>query len=116
MKNKINNIHLIIGFGLLFLVPVAQRIDYDLGEISKFLAVGYWGIVALGFFIILIKDSFAECGIKRCLFNLWLFLSLLSGAVGLYAIIMVGLDDAPWAIGFVLYGSLVGYIYRNKLK
>ena len=116
MKNKINNIHLIIGFGLLFLVPIAQRIDYDFGEISKYLAVGYWGIVTFGFFIILIKDLLAEHGVKRCLFNLWLFLSLLSGVVGLYVIIMVGLDDAPWAIAFVIYGSLVGYIYRSKLK
>jgi hypothetical protein len=116
MKNKIHSIHFIVGFGLLFLVPIAQRIDYHFGEISKFLAIGYWGLVALGFFIILIKDSLAEYGLKRCLFNLWLFLSLLSGGVGLYTIIMEGLDDAPWAIWFVIYGSLVGYIYRSKLK
>ena len=116
MKNKIHNIHLILGFGLLFLVPIAKRIDYDFGEISKFLAIGYWGLITLGFFIILMKDSLSEYGLKRCLFNLWLFLSLLSGGVGLYVIIMDGLDDAPWAILFVIYGSLVGYIYRSKLK
>ena len=116
MKKKIKDIHLIIGFGLLFLVPIAQRIDDDFGEISKYLAIGYWGIVALEFFIILTKNSLAEFGFKKCLFNLWLLLSILLGCVGLYAIIMNGLDDAPWAVWLVMYGTLVCYVNRSNLK
>ncbi len=116
MKNKIINIHLIIGFGLLLLVPIAQRIHHDFGDISKALAVGYWGLVALVFFVFLIKDSLVEYGLKECFFNLWLYLSVLSGVVGLYGIIMAGLDDVPWAMWLVVYGGLVGFIFRRKLK
>lgn len=116
MKKNIEGIHLIIGFGLIFLVPIAQRIDNNLWNISKFLTVGYWGIVTLGFLIIMIKKLLKEYGFKKCLFNLWLLLSMLAGVVGLYGIVMNGLDDAPWAGWLVIYAALIGYINRSKLK
>jgi len=92
MKKSINDIHLIIGFVLIFLVPIAQRIDDDFLAISKILAIGYWGLVTLIFFFNIIKESLRDYGAKKCLFSVWLFVSILFGAVGLYSIVMHGQD------------------------
>ena len=116
MKKNIKHIHFIIGFGLLFLVPITQRFDNDICLILKYLAIGYWGIVSFVFFIALVRDSIKEYGFKKCIFNLWLFLSIFAGIVGLCGIIMYGLDDAPWAGMLVIYAALIGYFNRSKLK
>jgi len=116
MKNKYESIHLIIGFGVLFLVPIAQKVDSDFFEISKYLAIGYWGIVGFYFLFTQAKDYIAEEGAKKLIFNLWLYSSLLIGGAGLYITIRYGLDDAPFAIYLVIYGAVIGYIFRAKLK
>jgi len=112
---KLETIHLIIGFGLLFLMPIAAKIDDNFYELSKYAVVGYWGIVALIFLISLIIDLIKEYGLRRCIYKSWVYVSVLSGVFGLYGIIAYGLDDMPWAILLVIYAAAIGYMNRSEL-
>jgi hypothetical protein len=115
MNKKIENIHLIIGFSLLFLVPITARIDEELCQVVKYLALGYWGLISILFFIKLLDYCIKTSGLRNFLFNLWLFLSIIVGIAGVSGIIFYGLDDVPWAILLVIYALIIGYIHRNKL-
>lgn len=106
---------LVVGFGLLFMVPVAESVGENLGRIASFLVIGYWGTIGLSFFIFLLKNLFADYKVNTLLYNLWLFLSLMCVAIGILAIVDEGVDKARWAIFLILYGGTVGYLNRKEL-
>lgn len=106
---------IVLGFGLLFLEPVAASVNENLGQAATFLILMYWGGLGLGALIFLLKNLFTGYGINNMLYNLWLFLSLMCVAVGILAIIDDGPEKAQWAVWMVLYGTSVGYIKRNEL-
>jgi hypothetical protein len=115
MDKPIPALYLVLGFGLLFLIPVAESITENLGQIATFLVVGYWLMLAFFFLTILIKNFFSQFSIRNLLYNLWLFASLMCVAVGILAIIDDGADKARWAVWLILYGGTVGYFNRAEL-
>lgn len=113
MDKNILFFYLVVGFGLLFLAPAAESIG--LGPIATFLVIGYWGGMGLCFLLFILKNIFAEYEVGTLLYNLWLFLSLMSVAVGILAIVDDGADKARWGIWLILYGGAVGYLNRREL-
>lgn len=107
--------YLVIGFGLLFVIPAVESVNSNLGPIVTFLVIGYWCWMGLGFLIFLLKNLFAEYELSTLLYNLWLFLSLMCVAVGILALVADGPDKANWAIWMIFYGTTVGYINRKEL-
>lgn len=107
--------YLMVGFGLLFLVPAAETVGDNLGKISTFLVIGYWGWMGLCFLLFLLKNLFLEYRIGRLLYNLWLFTSLMCVAVGILAIVDDGIGKSRWAICLIAYGGAVGYLNRKEL-
>jgi len=107
--------YLVVGFGLLFLIPVAESVGENLGRIATILVIGYWGTMGLSFFLFILKNLFAEYKVNTLLYNLWLFLSLISVAIGILAIVDDGINGARWAIFLIIYGGTVGYLKRKEL-
>jgi hypothetical protein len=107
--------YLVVGFGIFFLVPVAESVGENLGRIATILVIGYWGTMALSFFLFLLKNLFADYQVNTLLYNLWLFLSLISVAIGILAIVDDGIHGARWAICLIVYGGTVGYLKRKEL-
>ena len=107
--------YLAIGFGLLFLLPLADTLDKNLQIVAAVLVAGYWGLLGLFFLILLFKSFFAEYVLGALLYNIWLFVSLMCVAVGVLALLDSGVENAAWAIWLVLYGTLVGILKRNEL-
>lgn len=115
MDKKIPGLYLIIGIGLLFLIPVAESVTENLGLIATFLVIGYWIMLGVLFFTILVKNFFSEFSIRNLLYNIWLFASLMCVAIGILAIVDDGADKAHWALLLILYGGTVGYFNRSEL-
>ncbi len=107
--------YLAVGFGLLFLLPAADSVGENIGQIATILVIGYWGGMGLCFLLFLLKNLFAEFRFSMMLYNLWLFVSLMCVAVGILAIVDDGIDKARWAVGLILYGTTVGYFNRKEL-
>lgn len=117
MNKKIEIFHATILLSLLILIPITERIDHDIHSIVGYLFLGYGVVVTIFIFVkFVFMDSIKERGFKNTLFTLWLYLSIIIGLVGGYAVIMYGIDDAPWAILPVIYGLVVGYINRRELN
>lgn len=106
---------LVLGFGLLFLEPIAASVSDNFTRLATFLILVYWGGLGLCALIFLLKNIFAEYGVNNLLYNLWLFLSLMCVAVGILAIVDNGAEKTQWAVWMVFYGSTVGYIKRKEL-
>lgn len=107
--------YLAIGFGLIFMLPVAESAGENLNYVATFLVLGYWGTMGLGFFLFLLKKFVEQYRVSSLLYNLWLFISLMCVAVGVLAIVDDGIDQAKWAVGLILYGGTVGYFNRSEL-
>ena len=107
--------YVLVGIGLLFLMPVAESVDQSLGRIASFLVIGYWGGMGLCFFLVLLKELIAEYEVGFMLYHLWLFISLMCVAVGILAIVDNGIHQARWAVLLIFYGSIVGYYNRKEL-
>ena len=107
--------YIVVGIGLLFLIPVVESVDQSLVPIASFLVIGYWGGMGFCFFLYLLKKLCAEYQVGFMLYNLWLFLSLMCVAVGILAIIDDGVDQARWGVLLIFYGSIVGYYNRKEL-
>ena len=107
--------YLVVGFGILFLIPVADSVGENLGRIATILVIGYWGTMGLSFFLFILKNLFAEYKVNTLLYNLWLFLSLISVAIGILAIVDDGINEARWAVCLIVYGGTVGYLKRKEL-
>ncbi len=107
--------YVVIGIGLLFLMPAVESVDRSLGRIASFLVIGYWGGMGLCFFLFLLRKLIAEYKVGFMLYNLWLFLSLMCVAVGILAIVDDGMDQARWAVVLIFYGSIVGFYNRKEL-
>lgn len=106
---------LMLGFGVLFLEPIAASVSPNLAQVATFLIIIYWGSIGLCAFMFLFKKFSADYGINNLLYNLWLFLSLMCVAVGVLAIIDDGAEKAQWAVWMILYGTTVGYLKRKEL-
>lgn len=115
MGKCIPALYLIIGFGLLFLLPAAESVSTNLGHVATFLIFGYWGLLAVYGLIIIVKNFFKVFGFGHLLYQLWLFVSLMCVAVGVLAILDEGAANVPWAVLMILYGSSVGYLNRSEL-
>lgn len=115
MDKRIPALYLILGLGLLFLIPVAESVTQNLGKIATFLVVGYWIMLGFFFLTILVKNFFSQFGIRNLIYNLWLFVSLMCVAVGILAIVDDGADKARWAVWLILYGGTVAYFNREEL-
>ena len=115
MDKQIPALYLILGLGLLFLIPTAESVSQNLGIIATILVVGYWTMLGLLFMIFLFKRFFSEFDFRSMLYNIWLFLSLMCVAVGILAIVDDGADKARWAVWLIFYGSTVGFLNRKEL-
>lgn len=115
MDKRVPVLYVLLGLGLLFLIPAAESVGRTLGHIATFLVIGYWAMLALCFVIPLVKNFFAEFGLRSLLFNLWLFLSLMCVAVGVLAIVDDGMAQARWAAWLIVYGLTVAYFNRKEL-
>jgi hypothetical protein len=115
VNKHIPTLYLILGLGLLFLIPTAESVSQNLGIIATVLVVGYWAMLGFLFIILLLKKFFAEFDLRSMLYNLWLFLSLMCVAVGTLAILDDGTDKAQWAVWLIFYGGTVGFLKRKEL-
>lgn len=115
MEKRNHIFYLAVGFGLLFLLPVAESVDKSLGQVATFLVIGYWAMLGFAFLLFVLKNLFAGYGINTLLYNIWLCVSLMSVAVGVLAIVDNGIEQARWAVVLILYGSTVGFLNRKEL-
>lgn len=105
---------LIIGFGLLFLLPSAQALEPGLSIIAHLLVVGYWGTLGCFFAVFVFNNLFSHFSFSHMVYNIWFFCSFICIAVGLLALI----DDWPhkrgWAVWVIIYGGIVCYCKREE--
>lgn len=115
MDSKSLIMYLAVGLGLIFLLPAADSIGPGLAMLVKFLVVGYWAFMGICFVIYVSSNLFADFAFGTMMYNLWLFCSLMCVAIGVLAIVDVGLDQANWALWLIIYGGSVGYLKRKEL-
>lgn len=115
MKNNSHLYYLSVGIGLIALLPVAESAGLGVERLAVFLVAGYWVLLGVYFSIVFAQRLFTEFEAGLMIYNIWLFLSLMAVAVGVLAILDVGVEGARWGVGLVVYGSVVGYLNRHRL-
>ncbi len=116
MKTKIETLHLIIGFGLILCVPIAEMIGNDVSKLIKITALVYWVLVAITLLTIGIINIIKEKKIKLFIFKSWLFLSMLAGLFGVYTIIMYGVINNLWTFLLFIYSGIIWSLFKKEIK
>jgi hypothetical protein len=115
MKKNDWILFLAMGIALLFLEPVTALIDSNLGQAAQCLVMLYWSGLGICWLFFACRNLFADCSPTGLLYNLWLFSSLMSIAVGILAVIDEGPEKTEWALWLILYGTTVVYLKRKEL-